>query len=565
MIRFGLRWSWLLSVMGCSALVGTIPTFSIPSLWAAQAASTSSSAARGNSERPAAHRQWRHAAIATEHELATRAAMRAVERGGNAVDAAVTAALVSGVVAPASSGLGGGGFALLWLERAKRSVFLDFRETAPRALVEASLNARPLSAEERGRAIGVPGEPSGLYTLQRRYGRLAFRDVVDDATRLARQGFPTGAHLARVLKGLALGAPRRELLDALSSPASGIAQGRTIRFPALARTLEAYGRSGPVAFTHGAIAEDVVRAAKKYGSTLSLEDLRDYVPVEREPLRRAWGKYVVVTAPPPSAGGLLLLQTLGKFTLEEWSRISAKDERIHVLAESYRQSFADRAEHVGDPHFVDVPVGSMLSSESLTAQRRRIHLGETRHLRRSALEEHGTSHISIVDREGNAVALTTTVNDAFGSKVVAPESGVILNDELDDFSSGPNRPRALARPVSSMTPTLVFDGDQIRYVLGGSGGMTISTNVTSTLLGLLADGLSPSAAVEAPRFTVDLRKDALVLEPGFGSEVLDGLRRRGEPASEAPRWWSAVQVVGLDSLGARAASDPRKLGSAMVK
>jgi gamma-glutamyltranspeptidase/glutathione hydrolase len=491
--------------------------------------------------------------------------MRAVERGGNAVDAAVAAALVSGVVAPASSGLGGGGFALLWLEREKRSVFLDYRETAPRALREADLSARPLNAQDRGRAIGVPGEPAGLYALQRRHGRLAFPEVVADAARLARQGFAVGSHLARVLRGLTVGVPRGELFAALSLPPTGVAQGRTLRFPALARTLEAYGRFGPIVFTQGAIAEDVVRAAKRYGSTLSLEDLRDYAPIEREPLRGAWGKYVVVTAPPPSAGGLLMLQTLGKFTPEEWSKIAAKDERVHLLAEAYRQSFADRLEHVGDPRFVENPIGRLLSSEYLSAQRRRIQLGETRHWRSGTLEEHGTTHLSIVDREGNAIALTTTVNNAFGAKVVAAESGVVLNDELDDFSTGPNRPRALARPVSSMTPTLVFEGEQVRYVLGGSGGMTISTNVTSTLLGLLVDGLSPKAAVEAPRFTIDLRKDALVLEPGFGAEVLDGLRKRGEPATEAPRWWSAVQVVGLDTLGYRSAADPRKSGFAMVK
>jgi gamma-glutamyltranspeptidase/glutathione hydrolase len=260
-----------------------------------------------------------------------------------------------------------------------------------------------------------------------------------------------------------------------------------------------------------------------------------------------------------------LLQTLGKFTPEQWPTLSEQDARVHVLAEAYRQSFADRFEHVGDPSFVEIPVERLLSSVHLSEQRRRIHLGETRHSRPRAVEEHGTSHISVIDREGNAVALTTTVNNAFGSKVIAPGSGLILNDELDDFSDGPNRPRAHARPVSSMTPTLVFEGERIRYVLGGSGGMTISTNVTTTLLRLLVDGLSPKAAVEAPRFTIDLRKNALVLEPGFDAGVIDGLRRRGEPVSDAPRGWSAVQVVGCDAAECQTAADSRKHGAAMTE
>ena len=505
------------------------------------------------------------AAIATENALATKAAVHALRQGGNAVDAAVASALVAGVVAPGSSGLGGGGFALFFDAHSGANKFLDFRETAPSGFDASALDVRPLADAERGRAVGVPGEPKGLYELQHRYGRLPFREVVQDAQRLAEKGFAIGPHLARVSRGLKNLEVRRELSGALGWPKSGLPAGFWLKVPGLSRTLKRYGEEGPNAIVDGAIAKELAQTAQAYGSAMSVTDLLSYAPIEREPLRMAFGQFVVVTAPPPSAGGILLLQTLGKFTAEELRAHRVSDERIHLLAEAYRQSLADRFAHVGDPAFVKVNVPGLLRPEYLASRRQAISLDRS-DLSPVALPlEMGTSHLSIVDCDGNAVALTTTVNNAFGSKITAPTSQVLLNDELDDFGpkASPNAPRAGARPVSSMTPTMVFEGSELRFVIGGSGGMAISTNVTTTLLAAMVDGMTPRAAVEQPRFTIVPKTGELMLEEQFPTALDQRLGLRGEQVRRVARGISAVQFLARGAKGWQAAADSRKHGAAV--
>lgn len=505
-------------------------------------------------------------AVATENASATRAAITILRRGGNAVDAAVAAALVTGVVAPSSSGLGGGGFALVWLAQSRTAQFLDFRERAPALLRAASMDARPLSELERGLLVGVPGEPSGLFELHSQHGRLAFSAVTDEAARLAEAGFPVSMHLWRMARKSGASSAKLQILHALGFDRNYFAAGSWARSPLLGRTLRRYGEAGPKALLEGEIGEDWVTAAREYGGVLSLADLRDYRPKARAPLRMSYGRFEVITAPPPSAGGLLLAQTLGTFSPVDLATHREPAARIHLLAEAYRASLRDRTSSVGDPDFVAIDVPALLSPERLRARRAAILANQSQHHLLPLPDEHGTTHIAVMDAEGNAVALTTTVNNAFGSKILGSKSGVVLNDELDDFGRAgtPNQPQPLARPVSSMTPTIVLDGDQVHMVLGGSGGMTIATNVTTTLLSILVDGMSPETAVQRPRFTLDPNTADLLLEEAFPERLASELQKRGQIVRRVPRGISAVQVIARIGSQIVAAADSRKYGSAEI-
>ena len=503
-------------------------------------------------------------AVATEHEAATHAALQVLGRGGNAVDAAVAAALVMGVVGPTSSGLGGGGFALVWQAQDRAPKFLDFRECAPSALAMDALSRRPLPEAQRGLLVGVPGEPAGLFELQSRYGRLAFAEVTSEAARLAEGGFVVGAHLARMGNTSKASSAKLAILRALGFDQPGFGLGARVRSPLLGQTLHRFGQLGPAALLDGPNAEDWVKVVADHGGVLALVDLRDYRPKYRVPLRFSYGRYEVITAPPPSAGGILLAQTLSTFPPADFAQYRPPIERIALLAAAYRASLDDRKRTVGDPDFVPTNLDALLDPEYL-AQRREAILNHSLKPAAIALpKEQGTTHISVVDADGNAVALTSTVNNAFGAKILGQTSGVVLNDELDDFgpTDSPNQPRPMARPVSSMTPTIVLDGGRVRWVLGGSGGMAISTNVTSVLIALLVDGISPELAVAQPRFTISPTNGEIEVEQQFPPSVARGLRARGERVRRVPRGISAVQVVAASNGNLDAAADPRKFGRA---
>lgn len=505
-------------------------------------------------------------AVATEHEAATHAAIVVLGRGGNAIDAAVAAALVSGVVSPASSGLGGGGFALVWLQKDHAARFLDFRECAPASLPPQALARRPLTDQQRGLLVGVPGEPAGLFELQRQFGRLVFADVAAQAVHLAGEGFRVGGHLARMGNSVNASNAKLSILHALGFDRSGFGVGAKLRTPILSRTLLRYSELGPSALLEGEVAEDWVAAAASHGGVLSLADLRDYRPKFRTPLSFSYGRFEVVTAPPPSAGGMLLAQTLSTFTPNDLLSHRAPVERIQLLAAAYRASLADRVRTMGDPDFVDIDLSALLEPGYLAKRRVAILSGVAHDAPHALPAEHGTSHISVVDAEGNAVALTTTVNNAFGAKILGPKSGIILNDELDDFGpkDSPNQLRSRARPVSSMTPTIVLDSGRVRWVLGGSGGMAISTNVTTVLIAMLVDGVTPEQAVSQPRFTIASGTGEIELEKQYPRSVARGLFARGEHVQRVARGMSAVQVVSVTEARLEAAADPRKFGRATV-
>ncbi len=518
-------------------------------------------------------------AAATENDQATRAAIEMLERGGNAADAAVAAALTAGVVSPTSSGLGGGAFAMVLKPSAREPWLLDFRETAPSRLDPAPLERRPLPFEERGHLIGVPGEARGLFEVARRFGKRSWAELVAPAERRARLGYTVSPHVARMLSGKSAAQLRRDPgLAGLFFTAKGpLAAGRLIKNPKLAGTLRRLAAEGPAAIYDGAIANEIVREAQRFGSKLALDDLASYAPRERKPMHVSWEGYEIYTMPPPSGGGLLLAQSLAMLSRERLERLGFQSGAYqHTLAEVFRASIADRFRYIGDPDYTPVDLDKLLDPARLTRRFQALSRDRTHALPLLAQEEHGTHHMVVIDRAGMVVSLTTTVNRLFGAKLMLPDSGIVLNDELDDFTSAqdakalgvvacPNLPRASARPASSMTPTIVLRDGQPVLALGGSGGMAIATNVTQVLLARLVFGLEPRAAVSAPRLFVPTWNDrTIMLADGAPPELLADLAYRGELVGTVPVDGTGVQLIARGANGWEPAADPRKFGSGLV-
>lgn len=516
--------------------------------------------------------------VASENATVSRDALSVLRAGGSAADAAITAALVGGVTAPTSSGLGGGGFALAWDAVRRAPFLLDFRETAPAALDPAVFEQRPLARERSGHLVGVPGEARGLFELHRRAGKLPWAQLVRFAEERARTGYIVSPHLAAMIQGPRSPVASVPALAALfSSGGRPAAVGmRLVNLP-LAETLKRLGAEGPEVMYAGPVAEEFVAVARLHGSPLTLKDLGDYKVIERQPLRVPFDGHEVLTMPLPSAGGLTLAQLLQLFPAEELRRLGfASPAYRHLLAEGMRGALADRMRYLGDPAYESLDERSLLARARLQRRRDSIALDRTHALPRFGLEGAGTHHLVTSDRAGNVVTLTTTINRLFGAKLVAEKSGIVLNDELDDFTSidavkpfglsrSPNRPRPGARPLSSMTPTLVLRAGKPVLALGGSGGPAIGTNVTQVLLGSLVFNQEPLAAVAAPRIYVPSQNATILLEPGTSTEHMADLERRGEIVALVPSNGTAVQLLRFDGSALRGASDPRKHGQALVE
>ncbi len=521
----------------------------------------------------------RNYGVATESPSATREAGRVLAAGGNAFDAAVCAALVSGFTNPSSSGIGGGGFALVWSARDKQPYVLDFRETAPAAVDASVLDQRPVPPEKRGQTVGVPGEVAGLFQLHQRFGKLAWRDVVTRAATLSARGFPAEPHtVVQVAEHQQALLARSSHFRSVYLPGGSAAKlGSTLRSPRLSKTLARIAAEGKRGLYEGPVASDIVQAVKGAGGGLELSDLASYRVVEREPLRISWGKQQVLTMPPPSAGGLMVVETLALFQPAELVALNdAPSKRLHLLAEAMRGAAADRARFVGDPAFTPVDLAKLLSPARLARRKALIAEDRTHTQPRFGLEDAGTHHLVTADADGNWVSLTTTVNDAFGAKLVAEQSGILLNNQLTDFApasavavfglaESPNRVRPGARPVSSMSPTLVLQDGAPVAALGGSGALTIAPNVTQVLLNRLAYGMTVDAAVSAPRFTIPAPStgQTLWLESALAKPHGEDLKARGELLlSKDSR--NAVQLVARENGVFSAAADPRKQGTALV-
>jgi gamma-glutamyltranspeptidase/glutathione hydrolase len=521
----------------------------------------------------------KHGMVVTVHHLSSDAGVEILREGGNAVDAAVATGFALAVVHPIAGNLGGGGFLLLRTNDG-RATFIDFREKAPLAATEemyldAHGNVIPDASEVGYRSIATPGSVAGLVYAERKYGRLDLKRVIAPAIKLAAEGFELTAEEARELSDPDL-AQFPESKRIFQRAGKLYKEGEVFRQPELARTLERIA-ADPEDFYHGRMAHELVDELKKGGALLTLDDLAQYKVVERAPIVGRFHNYTLLSAPPPSSGGIVLVSALN--ILENYDLAHLGDRSaasVHLITEAFRRAYMDRAEYLGDPDYNTIPVAELTSKKYAAAWRTGIAADAAtpsaalaRPLgflppapmtagRRRA-ESNDTTHYSVVDSEGNAVAVTTTLNDSFGSRVTAGSLGFLLNDEMDDFAVKMGVPNmyglvqgpadAIAsgkRPLSAMTPTIVLQNGKLRYVLGSPGGARIITTVVNIFLSAVEYGLNIQQAVDAPRFHHQYLPDKLYLEPGFSPEAIAGLRAQGYTLDIKDRHWSNGECIAID-------------------
>jgi gamma-glutamyltranspeptidase/glutathione hydrolase len=529
--------------------------------------------------------------VASDEAAASQVGASVLARGGNAVDAAAATALALGVVNPISSGIGGGGFAVVYDARTGEVHAIDFREVAPAALTPDDFvrdgEVDPSLSRRGGLAVGVPGEVAGLAYLVDHFGTLDLRAVVAPARRLAEAGFGATWFVSQKAPLVSKLLPDTEPLVAQLVPGGHpIAHGAPMRRPRLARTLRQIALQGAAGFYRGPVAYDLIEAIEAAGGVMTREDLASYEVVSREPVRGHFHGYDIATMPLPSSGGLVLLEALGIVEatgIDLVSHGAGSSAVLQVEAEALKHAFADRARYLGDASSARSVADRLLAPERLARLARRVSLRRVRpharygdrHLGPATgdpAHDSGTSHLCVIDGDGNAVALTTTVNGYMGAKVIGERSGVVLNNEIDDFSIAPGTKNQFGlvqsdanlvgpgkRPLSSMTPTLVFKGGKVVGCLGGSGGPMIISNTFQVLLNAFVFGMDAEAAVAAPRIHDQWIPDKLMAET-MPEDVLEGLRRRGQKVVHNP-YLTAVQLILVGEDGTRqAASDPRKGG-----
>ncbi len=538
------------------------------------------------------------AAVASAHTLASEAGIDMLRQGGNAFDAAVAVSAVLSVVEPISSGLGGGGFFLLHDAKTGKDIFIDARETAPAsATPEVYIDEKGAFNRDRATngpwSAGIPGLPAGLVHVASNYGRLPLKTSLAPAIRIAREGFPV---YERLIKGYA---NRRDVMERYKGTrAVFLADGDTVEGgelllqPDLAGTLELLADKGFDGFYRGPLAKKLLAGVKAEGGRWTADELAGYRVREREPLRFEYDGWNIVTSPPPSSGGVALAQMLQM--LEPWDLAKLPQaERVHLTVEAMRRAFRDRTFYLGDPDFVQVPVRTLTSADYAAGQRSTINPGKATPSDmlsgvQTPMEDDETTHFSIIDAEGNLVAGTQTVNLLFGSGLIPPGTGVLLNNEMDDFALKPGTPNAFGvmgyeanapkpgkRMLSSMTPTFMTSPDRVA-VLGTPGGSRI---ITMVLLGALgyADGLDAQAVAALPRYHHQWMPDGIGTErDALPEDVVAALRAMGhtvvtpKDATDGRRSsdaWGNLQTVEWDKRAnvLRGGSDPRNpVGRAII-
>lgn len=535
----------------------------------------------------AAERASPKAAIASAHPLASQAGQEALAAGGNAFDAAVAISAALAVVEPGSSGVGGGGFYLLHFAQDGRNVMVDARETAPAAAtrdmyLDDKGEPRASASRDGPLAAGIPGEPAGWVWLAQKYGKLPLTKSMAPAIRLAREGFPLYARLQNAMrfkKDRLRASPDAARVFLVKGEVPEV--GTLIRQPDLARTLELIATQGFDGFYKGRFAQRLASGVKKDGGIWSADDLAGYEVKERAPVEFTYRGAKIVSAAPPSSGGLVIANALNILAGYDLASLSSLD-RKHVVAEAMKHAFRDRAEYLGDPDFVSIPTAQFLSPQYAAGQRTAIRMDRalpSDALRPVFVQREGpsTTHFSVLDRDGNRVAGTISVNLFFGATYMVPGTGFFLNNTMDDFSVRAGTPNAFQlvgaeanaiaprkRSLSSMTPTFV-ESDKGVLIIGSPGGSTIISNV---LLGVLnwIDGKSAQEIVAARRMHHQYFPDAIMVESGaLTAEEKAGLEARGHTLREG-REWGNTQVITWDYASGKvdAASDPRGFGAGLV-
>lgn len=542
--------------------------------------------------------------VVSAHPLASEVGLKMLKQGGNAVDAAVATTLAISVLEPFSAGIGGGGFLLLRLPPGGTAKLpgktgelkaLDFRERAPLAatrtmFLDAQGKVRPNASTKGYLAVGVPGTVAGLYEVHQRYGALPWQQVVAPAVQLAAKGFPVSWRLSEAIASnetLRQNPAARKIFTRNGAP---LAPGETLVQKDLAQTLQAIARD-PKSFYTGSTATAIAQDMARNGGLITRQDLQRYRPIWREPVCGTFRTARVCSMPPPSSGGVHLLEILNILGTTDLKAMGWHNpDGLHLMAEAMRIAYADRAEYLGDPDFVKVPVSALISPAYANLRRQQIDPQVAKPSREvkavdfkvlqqflQSKESSETSHLGVVDRTGTAVSLTFTINLGFGAGVVVPGTGIILNNEMDDFAIAPDVPNAFGlvgrdanaiapgkTPLSSMTPTIVTENGQLRLVVGSPGGSTIITTVLQIVLNVLVYEMDVRTAIAAPRLHHQWLPDMLWVERwGLDSLTLKELSRRGHQVQERGTWGNAHAIVRTKDGWLEGAADPRGEGAAV--
>jgi len=551
-----------------------------------------------------------HGIVVSVHELASHVGVEIMQAGGNAIDAAVATGFALAVVHSPAGNIGGGGFMLIRMADGKTH-FIDYREKAPAAAtrdmyLDAQGNLIEGASDIGYKSIAVPGSVAGMVYAEQKYGKLTLKQVMAPAIRLAHEGYALSWEEARDLrtdKHLSAFAQSRRVFQ---RDGDYYQPGEIFRQPDLARTLQRIAEK-PDDFYHGSLARELAAAMQKGGGLMTADDLAHYEVKEREPVRGTYRGYEIISAPPPSSGGTVLIESLNILEGYDLGKMGDRSaQSIHYTTEAFRRAFFDRAEFMGDPDFAKIPVAQLIDKRYAAAWEETIdpaHATPSKDLKRPAVfsqleqyaashppamalhEGNHTTHYSVMDAEGNAVSVTTTINDWFGSRVTADGLGFLLNDEMDDFTSKPGVPNSDGllqgdtnaigpgkRPLSSMTPTIVVRDGKTVMVLGSPGSSKIITTVANVLMGVVDYGMNIQEAVNAPRFHNQWMPDVVNVEQWFSPDTANLLRQMGYKievglhyGSDVEPYWSDAECIAVDAKGGDrlGASDGRGNGKAV--
>jgi gamma-glutamyltranspeptidase/glutathione hydrolase len=527
----------------------------------------------------------RHGMVASTSKIASQVGVEIMQRGGNAIDAAVAVGLALAVTWPSAGNLGGGGFMMIRRANGETEI-IDYRERAPLSAsrdmyLDKSGNVIKDASTEGYKAVGVPGTVAGLSLALKRHGKLRWRQVIEPARRLAAEGFVINDHTARSLEG------SKELLEKFPESRRIFLRGGSLyeegdRFiqPELAATLARLKALGPREFYEGTTASLIAKDMKASGGLITTRDLREYEPTIRKPLKGTYRGYEVLTMPPPSSGGTALLEMLNvleHFNLKE-SAYNSSDS-IHLIVETMRRAFADRAEFLGDTDFVKVPIEGLISKRyaadlvKTIDPKKATPSSSIKAGRPTAYESADTTHFTVIDREGNVVSNTYTLNNSYGAGVTARGTGILLNNEMDDFTSKPGVPNAYGllqsennaiaprkRPLSAMTPTIVLKDGKVFFAVGSPGGPTIINTVLQVIVNIIDYEMDIQQAIDAPRFHHQWMPDRIRWEPfGLNKDTRAALEKRGHVFADKPGNMGDAEGIMIEpKTGIRlGASDPR--------
>jgi gamma-glutamyltranspeptidase / glutathione hydrolase len=531
----------------------------------------------------------RHGMVASQEKLATRIGVDILKQGGNAIDAAVAVGFALAVTHPQAGNIGGGGFMLVHLAASNQTIAIDYRETAPAAATRGMFldergEADPRKSRDSALGVGVPGTVAGLALAHQKYGsgKFTLAQLMAPAIKLAREGFTVDDDLADMFPRAQPRLARWPSAAKVFLQPDGVALGRGDRLVQadLAASLEAIATSGPRAVYEGPIAEKIVVSLRQNGGIMTLDDLKGYRAIERPVVRGTYRGYEIVSMPPPSSGGVHLVEILNileGFPLRDLGAGSAAT--LHLMIEAMKPAYADRAEFLGDPDAVKVPVAGLTSKRYAAELRRAIDPERARPAQSiragkpAAFEGDNTTHFSAIDRDGNAVANTYTLNFTFGLGLVADGTGILLNNELDDFAAKPgasnayglvggdaNAPGPGRRPLSSMSPTIVFRDGRVLLVTGTHGGSRIITTVAQVILNVIDHQMNIAEAIAAPRLHHQWLPDEVNAEHGLSPDTIRLLEARGHKIVVGRTFGSANSIL-VTPAGLTGAADPRQRGT----